>query len=947
MKSNLMHRTAPRRSILTLSSSGWTSSSIISRSKRNQKNNAIVCRAVSSNGYSCSSLRKISIQRNNSFNQHRIYLESFAAFSCSIAVVYVWNHLFKDETCQAEQTPPALPASADPAAPRNVMVSRLRSSRGRSLASKYNVDWMTVLGEGAYGSVHPARLAATGEKVALKKISKRYTDTSSFCRETNALLRIYNNGGHPNISGLRDMYEDNDHYYLVMDLVSGGEMFDHLIEYGAYSEADAARLMAEVASALAFLHGVGVTHADLKPENLLLCSKKRVDGTIKIIDFGCAIVDKDDYDDLNSESNNESTTDATTSSTNTNGTKEQTNAKDPSQANQTKQLLTLSSWLEMMKKNQTSQQILEKPSSGESTGTTAYWPPERFQRRRKKSFGIKEDVPTNKSKDNASFTKPNAAGDMWAVGVILYIMLTGVHPFDLTGVATDAEIAEQIQKDPSPPMTSSLTGHLSPSAINLIKKLMAKNPKDRLTAIEMMEHPWIAGDAASTQVIENSAEKLGRFQELRAIIEAGIFSILIERGSREMALSEYAPKMVYKDDQKTGAYDTYKNSLAPATSVLKRAFEAFDEEGKGYVSSEDLGRVVTETTGQMLSDSEKNEMVNPFDKDTAGSLGLSLSSFSAVTKGFKHKHYPRGHIIFRAGDEGDAMYFINSGKVEIQTRKGQLVHILRHGDFFGEGSLLEKDATRFSTAKCATPVDLIKIKRSDFEKYTHSSKSARDTLMWRWRSRALADAKALIRLQTNLKPKTFAKGDVVYKEGDVGGGMYFVDEDRGGILDVKHGDVTVHQIRPGESFGESSLLFGKPRSSTVICASDKCYLHEMLGADFLAFLETSPETKTKLLNMCRKRLFKKAVKKYSMEQNTGFNNEDLIKAFHLIDVDKNGELDFDEVKKLMHTMDPTISDNDIQEFMKYIDVDDDGKLSFKDFKRLFRSFEFEAPPTPQ
>lgn len=118
----------------------------------------------------------------------------------------------------------------------------------------------------------------------------------------------------------------------------------------------------------------------------------------------------------------------------------------------------------------------------------------------------------------------------------------------------------------------------------------------------------------------------------------------------------------------------------------------------------------------------------------------------------------------------------------------------------------------------------------------------------------------------------------------------------------------------------------------------------MMGSDFLAFLETSPETKAKLLNMCRKRLFKKAVKKYSMEQTTGFNNDDLIKAFHLIDVDKNGQLDHNEVKQLMHAMDPSISDVDIAEFMKYIDVDDDGKLSFKDFKRLFRSFEFEEPP---
>ena len=50
--------------------------------------------------------------------------------------------------------------------PRNVMLHRMRSSAGRGLNDKYKVDWKTVLGEGAYGSVHPARIASTGEKVS-------------------------------------------------------------------------------------------------------------------------------------------------------------------------------------------------------------------------------------------------------------------------------------------------------------------------------------------------------------------------------------------------------------------------------------------------------------------------------------------------------------------------------------------------------------------------------------------------------------------------------------------------------------------------------------------------------------------------------------------------------------------------------------------------------------
>jgi len=812
--------------------------------------------------------------------------------------------------------------------PRNVMVHRFRSMGGRNLSDKYKVDWKTCLGEGAYGSVHPAKALSSGEKVALKKITKRYTDTSSFCRETDALLRIYNNGGHPNISGLRDMYEDNDHYYLVMDLVSGGEMFDHLIQYGAYSEADAARLMTEVASALAFLHGVGVTHADLKPENLLLCSIKRDDGTIKMIDFGCAHVERDAVYEDDEDKNDGGETRIKKGERGVNGADEASGDQAKSTMGMNK---TLKSWIASLNKKN-GDYFSDSSSSNEqqSTGTTAYWPPERFKRRR--GSNNPQATPSN---------TPNYATDMWAVGVILFIMLTGVHPFDLTGVATDAEIEEQIKRDPSAPITPGLTSHLSPSAINLITMLMEPNPTDRLTADEMLQHPWIAGDEATTEAIAGSADKLSKFRDLRAIIEAGIFSLLIENGSKDMAMSEYTPKLVYEDHRR-GPGGTQKE--APASSVLKKAFEAFDLDGKGFVSAKDLSRVVAETTGKEFSDKDNNDIIDPFKDDTVGTKGLSLSSFGKVAGNLKHKHFPRGHIVFHAGEEGDAMYFINSGKVEIQTKKGKLVHILRHGDFFGEGSLLEDNNNRFSSARCATPVDLIKIKRSDFKRYIENSKSARNTLMHRWKARTLADTKAFIRLQTNLKSMQLKKGDVVYEEGSLGKSMYFVDEERGGELDVKHGDVIVHKYERGESFGESSLLFEKPRSSTVTCVSDECYLHEMMGSDFTTFLESNPKTKNKLLNMCRKRLFKKAVKRYAMEHKCGISNEDLVKAFELADKDKSGELDYEELRSLMHSMDPTIQEEDIMELMRYIAVDEGGNLSFTEFKRLFRSFEFGEKP---
>eukprot|EP00957_Ditylum_brightwellii_P010814 820006-Ditylum_brightwellii.AAC.1 len=126
--------------------------------------------------------------------------------------------------------------------------------------------------------------------MAMKKISKFYTDDDTFLREIDALLHIQKSGGHPNICGLQKAYSEVRDFVLVLDLVTGGEMFDHLIEGGAYSEADAARLVREVASALSFIHGIGIVHVDLKPENLMLSSKSRDDAVIKLVDFGCSEV---------------------------------------------------------------------------------------------------------------------------------------------------------------------------------------------------------------------------------------------------------------------------------------------------------------------------------------------------------------------------------------------------------------------------------------------------------------------------------------------------------------------------------------------------------------------------------------------------------------------------------------------------------------------------------
>merc|ERR1712238_129289 len=111
--------------------------------------------------------------------------------------------------------------------------------------------------------------------------------------------------------------------------------------------------------------------------------------------------------------------------------------------------------------------------------------------------------------------------DMFSMGVIIYIMLTGVHPFDVSGQSTDEEMNQKVLSGKFPPLRNShITTHLSPSAIDLIEKLMVYNPKNRMTALEMLNHPWIRGEPANKGKIANSHKKLKDFRKYKSALQS-------------------------------------------------------------------------------------------------------------------------------------------------------------------------------------------------------------------------------------------------------------------------------------------------------------------------------------------------------------------------------------------------------------------------------------------
>ena len=93
---------------------------------------------------------------------------------------------------------------------------------------------------------------------------------------------------HPNIVKIYEYFEDEKRFYIVTDHIEGGELFDEIIDRGKFSEKEAAIVMKQLLSSIAYCHSHNIMHRDLKPENVLLEKSKEFD-QIKVIDFGTAL----------------------------------------------------------------------------------------------------------------------------------------------------------------------------------------------------------------------------------------------------------------------------------------------------------------------------------------------------------------------------------------------------------------------------------------------------------------------------------------------------------------------------------------------------------------------------------------------------------------------------------------------------------------------------------
>ncbi|KAJ3680477.1 hypothetical protein LUZ60_016755 [Juncus effusus] len=146
------------------------------------------------------------------------------------------------------------------------------------------------LGRGKFGITYLCTERATGLKYACKSVAKRKLtsrrDEEDMRREVMILQHL---SGQPNVVDFKGAYEDQQNVYLVMELCSGGELFDRIAaKRGGYSEQKAAAVFRDIVMVVHVCHFMGVMHRDLKPENFLHVSKDE-DAELKATDFGLSV----------------------------------------------------------------------------------------------------------------------------------------------------------------------------------------------------------------------------------------------------------------------------------------------------------------------------------------------------------------------------------------------------------------------------------------------------------------------------------------------------------------------------------------------------------------------------------------------------------------------------------------------------------------------------------
>ncbi|XP_057809483.1 calcium and calcium/calmodulin-dependent serine/threonine-protein kinase-like isoform X2 [Salvia miltiorrhiza] len=391
----------------------------------------------------------------------------------------------------------------------------------KSVSDEYEMN--EILGRGGFSVVRRGIEKSAKKQVAVKTLRRLGAMTKqsliSDALLTNELLVmrkiVEDVSPHPNVIHLYDVCEDSAGIHLILELCSGGELFDRIVAQPRYNEAEAAAVVRQIAAGLAALHRAGIVHRDLKPENCLFLSKDE-DSPLKIMDFGLS-----------------------------------------------------------------SLQDFTHPVVG-LFGSIDYVSPEAL---------------------SAAAITPKT--DIWSLGVILYILLSGYPPF----IAQSNRQKQQMILSGEFSFYEKTWKNISSSVKQLISSLLNVDPNLRPSAQEILSHPWVSGDLAKQD--EMDAEVVSRLQsfnarrKFRAAAMASILSSSFSLRTKKLKnlvgaydlkpeelenLRENFNKVCTSDKATLGEFEEVLKAMEMVSLVglAPRIFDLFDNNRDGSVDMREI-----------------------------------------------------------------------------------------------------------------------------------------------------------------------------------------------------------------------------------------------------------------------------------------------------------------------------------------------------------------------
>jgi len=499
----------------------------------------------------------------------------------------------------------------------------------------------------------------------------------------------------------------------------------------------------------------------------------------------------------------------------------------------------------------------EQVSGGGRIGTWSYWAPEQLAQQ---PYGFEVD--------------------MWSLGVLLYILLVGFHPFDPDGESNEAVILANMRADHVRLDAPEWAG-VSDQAKQLVTSLLQPDPAKRLSAADLVSHPWVLGRDVPGKPMPATQERLRAFIQARhAFYGSLLMGLLVHQLAATDAEGMSADvshdydvmgegwRLLDRDGKgHIDANDLWRVCMDMGYKVTQRDVEQMMAVLAPTAESQELGRTRRVPTtivqgdehpsaaagtgtasggaaGGAGGDPEATGRGGGGDQPAQGSGGapclrressaqpsatISFDRYRKTMAASFSRTFGGGDYIFREGDPVDAFYVITRGACEVRVAGPdggeRQIATLGPGDFFGETGLLEGREVRAASVLAKTPVEVLAIDKGVFNEIARAdgastlSASMRERAEERQRARLM---KVFEAMSVSLSQRrSFAKGQVVYQQGQPAETFYIVNR---GSLEMSlskpdGGSVTVKRLKPGDHLGYDAI-FSEVHDTTVTCMTD-------------------------------------------------------------------------------------------------------------------------------